>query len=108
MVKPFLKLFSCISLISTSNRSRLKQNKTFRVCILAADSSKLQSPEYWSAGITISEWEFRPKKPESGEGTASPKGLRGVGGSSRAVAEGIARLVEEVRSEVEGSGTDNG
>ena len=39
--------FTCFE--RTSDRSRLKQNKAFRVCILAADSSKLQSPEDWSA-----------------------------------------------------------
>ena len=35
--------FSCFE--RTSVRLRLKQNKAFRVCILAADSAKLQSPE---------------------------------------------------------------
>ena len=99
--------FTCFE--RTSDRSRLKLNKSFRVCILAADKDKLQSPDCWSAGITISEWEFRPKKPESGEGTVSPKGLRGLGVSSRTVEAGISRLVEEARSEMEeGSGTDNG
>ena len=100
--------FTCFE--RSSDRSRLKQNKSFRVCILAADKTKLQSPEYWSAGITIAEWEFRPKKPESGEGLGvSPKGPRGPGGVLRGVDDDISRLLEEVRKGMgEGSVTCDG
>ena len=101
-----VNVFTCFE--RTSERLRLKQNKAFRVCILAQDSAKLQSPEYWSAGISISEWEFRPKDPEPVKGAgASPKGLGGPG-VPRAIEARIAALVEDVRSGVEGSGTDNG
>jgi hypothetical protein len=100
--------FTCFE--RTSVHSLLMQNKAFRVCILAADSDKLQSPEHWSAGISISEWEFRPRDPEpEGEKGASPKGRRGPAVAPRAVVADIERLVDEVRSGMEeGSGTDNG
>jgi hypothetical protein len=37
-----------------------EDNKSFRICIFAADKSKLLVKDNWASGILIQEWIFRP------------------------------------------------
>ena len=100
--------FSCFE--RTSDKSPLKLNKTFRVCILVEDIPKLQSREHWSEGIAISEWVFRPKKPDAEGGRGeSQKGRQGPKEGARGGEAGVTRFVKAVRKEMgEGSGTQDG
>jgi len=40
-----------------------EDNKCFRICIFAADKSKLLVKDSWASGILIQEWIFHPKDP---------------------------------------------
>jgi hypothetical protein len=40
-------------------------NKCFRICIFAADKSKLLVKDSWASGIWIQEWIFHPKNPNT-------------------------------------------
>jgi len=44
----------------TSVNARIKNNKSFRICILAVDKHKLLNESNWDVGITIQAWVFPP------------------------------------------------
>jgi hypothetical protein len=96
-------------------RARLRLNKAFRICILASDSVKLQSTDAWAAGISVSDWEFRPpdaaKAAAAAAAAAREGGSNGLGGeveAAKGMDESIIRLMDECRKGMgEGSDTEH-
>ena len=90
-----VRVLSCYD--RTSPETRYTENKSFRVCIVDADKSKLLCADSWSVGITISRWVFKKKT----DGTAP--GDTGVEGAVQGVQEGAAGGEREMTGGEEGT-----
>lgn len=76
-----IRVLSCFE--RTSAKSRFSDNKTFRVCIIDADRTKLMSENNWSVGISISKWVFHPKEDQTMDAASHEVG--GTGGVAGAM-----------------------
>jgi hypothetical protein len=81
-----VRILTCFELTHTDRQP--KDNKAFRICIVAADRDKLFASAKWSVGITLREWRHKPKKDGlaaegTGAGRVEPGGAQGEGSDAR-------------------------
>jgi len=92
----------------TPLNARIKNNRTFRVCILSIDRDKFLRESNWASGITIQRWEFRPDKARiegGGPHPNPPPEIVAVAANDIISAEATSPQFENCMEEEGGAGT---
>ena len=78
-----IRVLTCFELKPSQNRP--EGNKSFRLCIIAEDKNKLFNRENWPVGVTLREWQHKPKEDRLTEGG----GWWGQGAGGARVGQGV-------------------